>query len=142
MKKSLFFILVLGLLAMTGSCSQTKKENSYTDSLNDSIYASISNHITKGSDVTTFLGIPVDGPKSEMIKKLEDKGFVYHKQTDCLTGEFNDQEVELYIVTNDNKVRRIAVAFPVTRQESQIKIQYNKLYQQFQKKLEIHRIRE
>ena len=26
-------------------------------------------------DVTKFLGIPVDGTKSEMIKKLKEKGF-------------------------------------------------------------------
>ena len=28
------------------------------------------------SDITKFLGIPVDGSKSEMIRQLKDKGFV------------------------------------------------------------------
>ena len=37
-------------------------------------------------DVTTFLGIPVDGTKSEMIEKLKEKGFVYSSHSDNLRG--------------------------------------------------------
>ena len=41
-------------------------------------------------DVTKFLGIPVDGFKPEMIRKLKAKGFVEHPyRTDELVGEFN-----------------------------------------------------
>ena len=32
------------------------------------------------NDVTTFLGIPVDGFKSEMKQKLVSKGFLRHHQ--------------------------------------------------------------
>ena len=32
-------------------------------------------------DVTKFLGIPVDGTKSEMIKKLKEKGFTEVRMT-------------------------------------------------------------
>ena len=48
------------------------------------------------SDVTQFLGIPVDGSKSEMIEKLCQKGFEKMYGTDgsmCLTGEFNGYDV-------------------------------------------------
>jgi hypothetical protein len=41
-------------------------------------------------DVTQFLGIPVDGNKSEMIQKLKDKGFTINPhEEDVLAGEFN-----------------------------------------------------
>ena len=40
-------------------------------------------------EVTKFLGIPVDGTKSEMISKLKDKGFVDVGAEGLLTGEFN-----------------------------------------------------
>lgn len=33
-------------------------------------------HIFAQNDVTKFLGIPVDGPKSEMIRELKAKGFI------------------------------------------------------------------
>ena len=47
-------------------------------------------------DVTQFLGIPVDGSKSEMIKKLKDKGFkTVPWMEDVLTGECNGTEVYL-----------------------------------------------
>jgi hypothetical protein len=40
-------------------------------------------------DVTKFLGIPVDGYKAEMKKKLTNKGFTYNARNDCFEGEFN-----------------------------------------------------
>ena len=55
-------------------------------------------------DVTTFLGIPVDGTKPEMIAKLKEKGFVYSRHSDVLRGEFNGEDVEIHIVTDNNKV--------------------------------------
>ena len=46
------------------------------------------------SDVTKFLGIPVDGFKSEMIQKLKEKGFVNSTlHEDILEGEFNGRDV-------------------------------------------------
>lgn len=84
------------------------------------------------NDVTKFLGIPVDGTKSEMIQKLKQKGFTYNYSLDCLEGEFNGNDVQISIVTNNNKVWRIVVcdAYP-TSSESQIKIRFNNLCRQF-----------
>ncbi len=81
--------------------------------------------------VTKFLGIPVDGSKVSMIQKLKAKGFVYNSFKDCLEGEFNGEDVELLIVTNNNKVWRIAVVDKAYYNEGQIRIRYNRLCQQF-----------
>ena len=82
--------------------------------------------------VTQFLGIPVDGTKSEMIRKLKAKGFEsapYDKEV--LEGEFNGQDVMVYVVTNNNKVYRIMVADANLTDEAQIKIRFNNLCDQF-----------
>ena len=50
-------------------------------------------------DVTKFLGIPVDGTKTQMIQKLKAKGFVYNQQKDILKGEFNGEQVEISVQT-------------------------------------------
>lgn len=84
-------------------------------------------------DVTTFLGIPVDGTKDAMILKLAQNGFKkapYGKGYD-MTGEFNGEKVELNIVTYKNKVWRIAVSDKTIRQESDIRIRFNNLVDQF-----------
>lgn len=62
------------------------------------------------SNVTTFLGIPVDGTKSSMIQKLEKKGFVYNQEEDLLEGEFNGQDVFIGIQTQKGKVWGITLA--------------------------------
>ena len=90
----------------------------------------ISSHAQKS--VTTFLGIPVDGTKSEMIRKLKSKGFndnPYIK--DGLTGEFNGREVNISIATNNNKVWRIFVYDTKSTDETNIKIRFNELCRQF-----------
>ncbi len=84
------------------------------------------------SDVTKFLGIPVDGFKTDMIQKLKAKGFVstsYDK--DVLEGEFNGYDVTVYVVTNNNKVYRIMVSDEKTVNEVDIKIRFNNLCHQF-----------
>lgn len=83
-------------------------------------------------DVTKFLGIPVDGTKSAMIQKLKDKGFTYDYRRDILEGEFNGREVELSVVTNNNKVYRIMVMDAIGSDEAQIKIKFNNLCRQFE----------
>ena len=84
-------------------------------------------------NVTKFLGIPVDGSKAAMIQKLKEKGFTYNTTTDFLEGVFNGEEVYIRIQTNKNKVWRIAVGNKTGRRdEGQIKIMYNKLFQQFE----------
>lgn len=84
-------------------------------------------------DVTKFLGIPVDGSKSEMIQKLKAKGFrelTYEDET-ILEGEFNGHDVNVYIVTNKNKVYRIMVCDANTVDARSIQIRFNNLCEQF-----------
>ena len=85
-------------------------------------------------DVTSFLGIPVDGTVSSMKQKLVSKGFVPKKFCDeeYLEGEFNGCNVNVYIRTNNNKVYRIMVADNNTVDEAQIKIRFNNLVSQFE----------
>lgn len=85
-------------------------------------------------DVTSFLGIPVDGTVLSMKQKLVSKGFVPKKFGDeeYLEGEFNGCNVHVYIRTNNNKVYRIMVADNNTVDEAQIKIRFNILVSQFE----------
>lgn len=84
------------------------------------------------SDVTKFLGIPVDGFKSEMIQKLKEKGFVNSTlHEDILEGEFNGRDVYISAVTNNNKVYRIFLKDKVNVDEGQIKTRFNTLCKQF-----------
>lgn len=85
-------------------------------------------------DVTKFLGIPVDGTKEEMIRKLKEKGFksFIYQGEEVLEGEFNGQDVHVYIATNSNKVYRIMVSDVNTVDEAQIKIRFNNLCKQFE----------
>ncbi|HIW87756.1 MAG TPA: hypothetical protein IAC47_05720 [Candidatus Onthomorpha intestinigallinarum] len=85
-------------------------------------------------DVTEFLGIPVDGTKQQMIENLKAKGFVYDSQKDVLSGEFNGEEVSISIQTQGNKVWRVTVVDENYRDETQIKIRFNKLVRQFENK--------
>ena len=84
-------------------------------------------------NVTKFLGIPVDGYKSEMIQKLKEKGYKYDAVNDCFSGEFNGRDVNIYIGTNNNKVYRIMVADANYVSEGDIIIRYNTLCRQFAK---------
>ena len=85
--------------------------------------------------VTQFLGIPVDGSKTEMIRKLQAKGFQHTEAAEFrgadLEGEFNGQDVYIAVVTNNNKVYRIAVRDKNQIDETNIKIRFNKLCSQF-----------
>ena len=85
-------------------------------------------------DVTTFLGIPVNGTKSEMKQKLIRKGFVPKKvgTNEFLTGEFNGTDVIVHIVTNNNKVYRIMLRDANAQSEADIKIRFNNLVSQFE----------
>lgn len=85
-------------------------------------------------DVTSFLGIPVDGTVLSLKQKLVSKGFVPKKFGDeeYLEGEFNGCNVNVYIRTNNNKVYRIMVADNNTVDEAQIKIRFNILVSQFE----------
>lgn len=85
------------------------------------------------SDVTKFLGFPVDGPKAEMIRNLKSKGFKLNTlgDTEFLSGRFNGMDVQVFIYTENGNVSRIMVCDENTMNESDIKIRFNKLCQQF-----------
>ncbi len=98
------------------------------------IIAIASMNIFAQKDVTTFLGIPVDGFKSGMRQKLVRKGFVPKKagSDEFLRGEFNGADVAVYIATNNNKVYRIMLCDVKTQNEANIKIRFNRLVSQFE----------
>lgn len=81
--------------------------------------------------ITKFMGIPVDGSKTAMIQKLKNKGFVYYAERDLLEGEFNGEKVIVSPVMNNNKVYRIAVGDINGRDETQIRLRFNRLLNQF-----------
>lgn len=84
-------------------------------------------------DVTKFLGIPVDGTKSEMIRKLKAKGFKSSSyDREILEGEFNGYDVTVHIVTTNNKVSRIMLCDKNNVNETSIRIRFNNLCYQFQ----------
>lgn len=85
------------------------------------------------NDVTQFLGIPVDGSKSEVITKLKSKGFKVNSfNNDVLEGEFNGDNVYVNIFTNGDKVCRIVATDAVSVDERSIQIRFNNLLRQFE----------
>ena len=83
-------------------------------------------------DVTKFLGIPVDGSKSEMIQKLKAKGYTSSPlDKDVLVGEFNGADVNIHVVTNNNKAYRIMICDVNNIDERAIQIRFNRLCEQF-----------
>ena len=91
----------------------------------------VSEGLCAQEDVTKFLGIPVDGPKSKMIRSLKSKGFRSTDMNNVLKGQFNGYKVDMHVVTNNNKVWRLMVADAYGVDESDIKIRFNNLCQQF-----------
>ena len=86
------------------------------------------------NDVTKFMGIPVDGSKTEVVSQLINKGFEYDDSQDNwtkLTGFFNGVNSNIYVSTNKNLVDRICVCDKNTCSESEIIIRFNKLVRQF-----------
>ena len=78
-----------------------------------------------------FLGIPVDGNKTDIILQLKKKGFVYNAKGDYLRGVFNGMESNVRIHENYGKVDRVYIADVNTCSEAQIRIRFNNLLQQF-----------
>lgn len=89
---------------------------------------------TPKREVTKFLGIPVDGSRSAMEKKLSQKGFNYNPNSEYFEGEFNGEKVNVGIVTNKEKVWRIFIADAIYRDERAIKARFNNLCRQFDRK--------
>ena len=79
-----------------------------------------------------FLGIPVDGSKSEMVEALKSKGFEYDSESDFLIGDFNGKKSEIGIVENHGKVYRVVVFDANTYDAGEIRIRFNNLIHQFE----------
>ncbi len=77
-----------------------------------------------------FLGIPVDGTKDHLVEKIKAKGFKYNSFLDCLSGQFNGRDVDVYVVDNHGVAYRVFVAFPETS-EYNIRSEFNHLLSQF-----------
>ena len=106
----------------------------------------ISASVFAQKEVTKFMGIPVDGSPTEMIKKLKAKGFktdedamqaVKRGLTDWdgpegLIGRFNGERVRVLLGVETNKVWRIYLEDKDDRDETQIKIRFNTLVRQFE----------
>ena len=102
----------------------------------------ISASVFAQKEVTKFLGIPVDGSPTEMIKKLKAKGFTTDEGfmrdlidwdgPEVLAGRFNGEIVRVSLVVGQNKVWRIFLSDKDNRDETQIKIRFNTLVRQFE----------
>ena len=106
----------------------------------------ISASVFAQKEVTKFLGIPVDGSPTEMIKKLKAKGFTTDEGfmrdvkrgsvdwdgPEVLIGRFNGTKVRVFLGVEQNKVWRIYLADKDSRDETQIKIRFNTLVRQFE----------
>ena len=85
------------------------------------------------TDVTTFLGIPVDGSAADMRESLISKGFVPEKlgSSEVFKGEFNGTEVQILIVTNNKKVWRLMISDVFHGDAQFVKARFNRLVDQF-----------
>ncbi len=84
------------------------------------------------TEVTKFLGIPVDGSKKEMIRSLKKKGFrPSNKEKGVLIGTFNGSTVSVHILETKGKVDRIAVIPLYGSSASDVIIKFNNLCSQF-----------
>ncbi|MDD7574586.1 MAG: hypothetical protein PUJ75_02630 [Bacteroidales bacterium] len=106
----------------------------------------ISASVFAQKEVTKFMGIPVDGSPTEMVKKLKAKGFTTDEDVmrdvkqglidldgpEVLTGRFNGEYVRLYLNVGTNNVWRISLVDKNSRDETQIKIRFNTLVRQFE----------
>ena len=106
----------------------------------------ISASVFAQKEVTKFMGIPVDGSPTEMIKKLKAKGFTTDEDAmqvvkrglidwdgpEVLTGRFNGEKVRVFLGVEQNKVWRIYLSDKDSRDETQIKIRFNNLVRQFE----------
>ena len=78
-----------------------------------------------------FLGIPVDGPKSEMIRKLQAKGYEYVSEEDFFMGFYMGDPVYLFLQVVNEKVSRVIVYDIEQRTEEEIKYRFNSIYGRF-----------
>lgn len=116
--KRIFIMLIVAMFSFSVEAQDLYPKNAF-----DSIIEIIK------TDVTTFLGIPVDGTVSSMKQKLIAKGFKQY--SDMLNGQFNGQDVYLSFATYKGKVWRVVVINKAQYSEAQIRLQFNALVSQF-----------
>lgn len=83
---------------------------------------------TYGQDVTTFLGIPIDGSKEEMICKLEEKGFV--REGEYLLGRFYGRDAIVVPQSTNGLLAAIYVLY-LRLGRDEAKTLYNTLFRGF-----------
>lgn len=113
--KRIFIMLIVAMLSFSvdaQSLSTKEVSEAYAEAMK--------------SDVTMFLGIPVDGTVSSMKQKLIAKGF--KQDSNMLSGQFNGQDVYLSIVANKGKVWRVAVINKTPYSEEQIRTYISSKY--------------
>lgn len=77
----------------------------------------------------TFLGIPIDGPKSLFVAKLNQKGFVDSDHDGWLEGHFAGRDVSIFLITNrDNEVSVVRVQYAHVKSEQSFVNIYNELF--------------
>lgn len=91
----------------------------------------LSVYVFSKEETTRFLGIPVDGPKSEMIRKLQAKGYEYVSEEDFFMGFYMGDPVYLFLQTVNDKVSRVIVYDIEQRTEEEIKYRFNSIYSRF-----------
>ena len=109
--------------------------------LSFAIIALFATSVFAQQEVTKFLGIPIDGTKSAMIEKLKAKGFTWNARMECLEGEFNGEDVYVKVATNNNKVWRIGLMDKNLRNETDIRIRFNLLVNQFERNAKYKKFR-
>ena len=77
-----------------------------------------------------FIGIPIDGPKEQLIEKIKAKGFRSSPYREGLLGQFNGQTVEVEVLDNHGTAYCVCVAFPGTS-AYMVRTEYNALLEQF-----------
>lgn len=80
-----------------------------------------------------FLGIPIDGKKSDFQAELKNKGFIYDTRDDYFIGDFNGINSIIKVHETHQKVDRVMVMDVTCVDKNQIKNRFNMLIEQFRK---------
>ena len=84
--------------------------------------------------VTKFMGVPVDGTKKEMIKKLEKKGFIYDSETGMLFGKYEGKDVYVTIHMKRKVVWKVGMSFVKSYDRYEAKKEFNEMCRWFERK--------
>lgn len=87
--------------------------------------------VSNAQEVIDFMGIPIDGPVSEMIAKLEEKGFRKMERNGIWEGFLDGVPVQLNIRLSKDKVYEIDICYDVEDDHAQIAQCINGLVSKF-----------